>query len=124
MVYFVFLLFLVAARVLRNVKLDLEGYLLQFEEKQPELFLPPNRKKLYVENIDPKTTRNSLCNYIEVRAKMEVRDIQFGKNGSALVTFNEEPGIHMCVMHCGLKFKLPLILWADLYTKELDFNPS
>jgi hypothetical protein len=54
----------VAARVLKNVKLELEGYLLQLKEKQPELILPKDRKKLYVENLNPKTCKDSLMNYI------------------------------------------------------------
>lgn len=94
MVYFGVLLFLVAAQVLEHVKLELDGYLLQLKEKQPELILPRDRKKLYVENIDPKTTKDSLCNYIEVKARIEVCDVEFGENRNALVTFNEEPGTY------------------------------
>ena len=82
----------VAARVLRQGKLELDGYLLRLEEKQPELFLPLDRKKLYVENINPNTSKDSLWNYLEVRTKLDVSDIQFGDNGNAFVTFNEEPG--------------------------------
>ena len=82
-----------AARVLKNVKLELEGYLLQLKEMQPELILPKDRKKLYVENINPKTTKDSLMNYMEVRTGRGVCDVQFGDNGNALITFDEEPGI-------------------------------
>ena len=84
--------FSVAARVLKQDKLELDGYLLQLNEKQPELFLPLDRKKLYVENLNPNTTKDSLWNYMEVRTKLDVSEIQFGDNGNAFITFNEEPG--------------------------------
>ena len=82
-----------AARVLKNVKLQLEGYLLQLKEKQPELILPKDRKKLYVENLNPKTSKDSLTNYMEVRTRKDVCDVQRGDNGNALITFDEEPGM-------------------------------
>ncbi|XP_046849873.1 protein mono-ADP-ribosyltransferase PARP14-like isoform X2 [Xenia sp. Carnegie-2017] len=80
----------VAAEVLKREKLELEGYVLQLKEKPPKLYLPFDKKKLYVENIDPKTTEDSLSNYMELRAKVEVRDLQWGVNHNALVTFDEE----------------------------------
>ena len=83
----------VATRVLKNVKLELEGYQLQLKEKQPKLFLPKDRKRLYVENINPNTTKDSLMNYMEVRTHKEVCETQFGDNGNALLVFSEEPGI-------------------------------
>ena len=88
------LLFLVAAEVLKRVKLELEGYLLQLKEKQPELFLPLDKKKVYVENINAKITRDGLSNYMEITTDKEVCDIQFGDNRNALITFSEEPGIY------------------------------
>ena len=81
-----------AAQVLKNDKLELEGCLLQLKEKQPKLFLPKDRKRLYVENINPNTTKDSLMNYMEVRTHKEVCEMQFGNNGNALLTFSEEPG--------------------------------
>ena len=81
-----------AAHVLKQDKLELDGYLLQLREKQPELLLPPDRKKLYVENINPNTSKDSLWNYMEVTAKLAVSDIQFGDNKNALITYSEEPG--------------------------------
>jgi hypothetical protein len=89
-----FFFILVAAQVLKQDKLELDGYLLQLKEKQPELNLPRDRKKLYVENIPQKATEDSLSNYIEVRAKMTAREVQLGKNGNALITFDGEPGIY------------------------------
>ena len=65
------------------------------KEKQPEIFLPLDKKKLYVENLNPNTSKDSLSNYIEVTSELEVRDVQFGENRNALVTFSEEPGISM-----------------------------
>ena len=82
-----------AARVLDNDKLELDGYLLQLKEKQPELILPKDRKKLYVENIGPKTTKDSLMNYVEVKTERKVCDMEFGDYRNALITFDEEPGI-------------------------------
>ena len=87
------LLFPVASQVLKHDKLELEGYLLKLKEKQPEIFLPLDRKKLYVENLNPNTTEDSLSNYIEVTSKVEVCDVQFGENKNALITLSEEPGI-------------------------------
>ena len=89
------LIFSVASQVLKQDKLELEGYLLKFKEKQPEIFLPPDKKKLYVENLNPKTSNDSLSNYFEVISKVEVRDVQFGENRNALITFSEEPGINL-----------------------------
>ena len=88
-----------AARVLQNVKLELEGYLLKLKEKQPELILPKDRKKLYVQNLNPKTTKDSLTNYMEVRSSKEVCDVQFGDDRNALVIFDEEPGIAVPALH-------------------------
>ncbi len=86
------LLFLVAAKVvMANVKLKLDGYLLQLKEKQPELFLPLDKKKVYVENINAKITRDSLWNYMEITTD---RDVQFAENRNAPITFSEEPGIY------------------------------
>ena len=87
-----FTIILVAAEVLKREKLELEGYVLQLKEKPPKLYLPFDKKKLYVENIDPKTTEDSLSNYMELRAKAEVRDLQWGVNHNALVTFDQELG--------------------------------
>ena len=84
--------FLAAAQVLRRDELELEGYLLQLKEKQPELILPPDRKKLYVENINPITSEENLSNYIAVKTKQDEFDIQFTHNGNALITLKEEPG--------------------------------
>ncbi|XP_028392657.1 protein mono-ADP-ribosyltransferase PARP14-like [Dendronephthya gigantea] len=82
----------VASRVLEQAdKMKLDGYILQVEEKQPELFLPVDRKKIYVENLNPKTTEDSLRNYIELRAKADVCEIEFGENRNALLTFNITP---------------------------------
>ena len=91
------LLFSVASQVLNQDKLELEGYLLKIKEKQPEIFLPLDKKKLYVENLNPNTSKDSLENYIELTSKLEVLDVQFGENRNALVTFSEEPGINMQV---------------------------
>ena len=82
-----------ASRVLNQAdKMELEGYRLQVKEKQPELFLPKDRKKIYVENLDPRTTEDSLLNYIELRAKAEACGVEFGDNRNAVVTFDEVPG--------------------------------
>ena len=88
-------MFSVASQVLSQDKLELDGYLLKVKEKQPEIFLPLDKKKLYVENLNPNTSKDSLENYIELTSKLEVRDVQFGENRNALVTFSEEPGISM-----------------------------
>jgi hypothetical protein len=123
------LLLLVATQVLEHVKLELDGYQLQLKEKQPELILPRDRKKLYVENIDPTTTKDSLRNYIELKARIEVCDVKFGENGSSLLTFNEEPGTYesylMCAVHCDFKFRLTVIFdlgRQSFHTKQLRFN--
>ena len=102
------LLFLVASQVLKHDKLELEGYLLKLKEKQPEIFLPLNKKKLHVENLNPNTTEDSLSNYIEVLAtsKVEVRDVQFGENKNALITLSEEPGI------CKYESRLKLLVMS------------
>ena len=88
--------FSVATNVLKQNHLKLNGYRLQLKEQQPELFLPLDRKKLYIENIEPSTTKDGLSNYIEVVTKLDVSDLQFGTGGgnsrNALATFHEEPG--------------------------------
>jgi regulator of replication initiation timing len=82
----------VASRVLENGTLELEEYRLRLKEKLPELILPKDRKKLYVENIDSNTTTDSLTNYFEVKTGVEVCGIQDGSNRDALITFDGEPG--------------------------------
>lgn len=85
----ILILFSVASRVLQHDKLMLEGNLLKIVEK---LFLPFDKKQLYVENIDPKTSKDCLTNYIEVLTKKGVCNVQFGGDRNALIDLEEEPG--------------------------------
>ena len=82
-----------AAEVLKHKFQELDGYRLQLKEKEPELILPLDRKKLYVENIPSKTTKDGVQNYLEVVTKNVVLDVQFGDNNNALVTLEDETGI-------------------------------
>ena len=91
-----------AAEVLTRGKSEIDGYLLELKEKQPELILPRDRKKLYVENIDPKTTKDSLTNYMEARTRLDVCSVQFGDHKNAIVTFNEEPGMKVDCIKCRI----------------------
>ena len=95
-----------AAQVLERVGCELDGYLLRLKEKQPELILPKDRKKLYVENIDPKTTTDCLTSYMEARTKLDVCEVQFGENRNALIIFYEEPGMTNDVIKQNFYFSL------------------
>ena len=88
-----FLPFADAADVLNNNSLELKGSRSKVKEKQLELFLPPDRKKLYVENVNPKTTKDGLQYYLEAVTRKDVLDVQFGDNNNALATLDDEPGI-------------------------------
>ena len=84
---------LVAADVLKQDKLELEGYHLQLKEQPPELILPFDRKKLYLENIGPTTTKDSLRYYLEAITKSDVSDLKFGtgdnRNALAILMKNQ-----------------------------------
>ena len=60
--------------------------------KRPEVIFPTDKKKLFIENINPKTSEDSLTNYIEIITKQEVKKVTFGNNNDAMVTLNNEPG--------------------------------
>ncbi|XP_028392654.1 protein mono-ADP-ribosyltransferase PARP14-like [Dendronephthya gigantea] len=113
----------VASQVLlQKEKMELEGYRLQVKEKQPELFLPLDRKKIYVENLDPKTTEDGLLNYIELRAKTEACAVEFGDHRNAVVSFNDVPDINNVLQNnkklegAVLKFSNPPVCNSVLVT--------
>ena len=81
-----------AAEVLKREKLELDGYLLQLKEKQPKLHLPPDKMKLYIENIKPKTTKDSVSNYIELQTDEWVCELWFGDSQNAIVLFENTVG--------------------------------
>lgn len=82
----------VAAQVLTKQELKLSGYLLQLKTQQPELFLPQDKRKLFVENIDPKTSKDGLKFYMKAWTKVSVQDIWMGSNGKSIVVFDEDLG--------------------------------
>ena len=54
--------------------------------------LPLDPRKLYVEELNPKTSNDCLTLYMEKFSGVDVEDIQFGCNNNALVKFQSEPG--------------------------------
>ncbi|XP_046848016.1 protein mono-ADP-ribosyltransferase PARP14-like [Xenia sp. Carnegie-2017] len=80
----------VAARVLAKQKLELCGYLLQMKGEQPELYLSRDKRKLFVENIDPRTHKDGLTFYMEALTSVPVQDIWMGNEGKAIVFFHRD----------------------------------
>ena len=91
MVY-IFFYFIVAKNVLDKGKLEIDGYLLTMKPKRPEVIFPPDKKKMFIENINPKTSKDSLSNYIEIITKQEVKEMVLGNNNDAMATVDNESG--------------------------------
>ena len=54
--------------------------------------LPLDPRKLYVEELNPKTSKDCLQFYLEKFSGVDVENIQFGFNNNALATFESEAG--------------------------------
>ena len=55
--------------------------------------LPIDTMRLLVKGLSEKTTRDGLISYMEVISEFqEVSDVEFGEEGCALVTFEDEYG--------------------------------
>ena len=87
-----FSFFAVASNVLEKGNHEIDGYLLQLRAKKPNVTFPKDKKKLFIENLDPKTSKDNLTNYVEVITGLEVKDLVFGKDKNAMVTLDDEPG--------------------------------
>ena len=85
-------LFLVDYERLLNQAHRIDGQALVVELQEPEKELPLDPRKLYVEELNPKTSNDCLKFYLEKFSGVDVEDIQFGCNNNALVTFESEPG--------------------------------
>ena len=92
--------FLVDYERLLNQVHRIDGHLLVVELHEE---MPLDPRKLYVEELNPRTSNNCLKFYLEKLSGVEVEDIQFGCNNNALVTFQSEPGnIHSCKRCCSV----------------------
>ena len=92
--------FLVDYERLLNQVHRIDGHLLVVELHEE---MPLDPRKLYVEELNPRTSKNCLKFYLEKLSGVEVEDIQFGCNNNALVTFQSEPGnIHSCKRCCSV----------------------
>ena len=60
--------------------------------KKPKIVFPADKKKLFIENVNLKTTKDGLTNYVEVITGLNVQDLEFGSNKNAMVSLDEEPG--------------------------------
>ena len=59
-------------------------------EPHEEMQLDP--RKLYVDEVNPQTSKDNLTFYLENLSGVDVDDIQMGCNNNALVTFESEAG--------------------------------
>ena len=87
-----FFLFIVDYERLLNQGHRIDGHLLVVELQEPEEEMPLDPRKLYVEELNPKTSNDCLKFYLEKFSGVDVEDIQFGCNNNALVTFESELG--------------------------------
>ena len=85
-------LFLVDYERLLHLAHRIDGQALVVELQEPEEEMPLDPRKLYVEELNPKTSNDCLKFYLEKFSGVDVEDIQFGCNNNALVTFESEPG--------------------------------
>lgn len=72
--------------------MEISGYLLQLKAEIPELYLPKDRRKLFLENIDAKTTKDGLTFFMEAFAEASVMDVWMGNSGKAIVVFGKDLG--------------------------------
>ena len=84
--------YIVCLRVSKKGNHEIDGYLLRLKEKKPEMTFPKDKIKLFIEHLDPKTSKDSLTNYVELITGREVRDLAFENNKNAMVTLDTEPG--------------------------------
>ena len=87
-----FSFFAVASSVLEKGNLEIDGYLLQLRAKKPKVTFPKDKRKLFIENLDPKTTKDGLTNYVELITGLDVKDLVFGNDNNAMVILDDEPG--------------------------------
>lgn len=91
-VKFCFACFEGAQGVIRNSNLTLDNAELNVTLREPVKKLPFDTVRLLVTGLSEKTTRDGLLSYLEVVSGLEVSDIEFGVQGSTLVTFSKEYG--------------------------------
>ena len=63
---------------------------MKFQLGKPKVTFPPDKKRLYIKNIAPKTTEDGLTNYVEIITKNDVLDLVRGKNDDAMITMKDE----------------------------------
>ena len=101
--FYVCFIFLIDYERLLNQAHRIDGHLLVVELREAEEEMPLDPLKLYVEELNPKTSNDCLTFYLENVGGVEVEDIQFGCNNNALVTFESEPGnIRSFKKHCSV----------------------
>ena len=83
-------MFIVAKNVLEKRELRLDDNLLKVK---PVVTLPPDKKKLFVENIDYTITRSTLSHYVEQITQQNVVNVELGDDSNvAMVTLVDDQG--------------------------------
>ena len=77
----------------------------------PEKKAPLDPLKVHVQGLNEKTTKDSLCFYLEKFSSLDVIEVYMGCNNNAMAVFDAEPGkkyifvIYFCfLLFCGCSF--------------------
>ena len=65
---------------------------MQLKAKKPKVTFPKDKRKLLIENLNSKTTKDGLTNYVELITGLAVKNLVFGNDNNAMVILDDEPG--------------------------------
>ena len=77
-------------------------------KQPPKKKVPLDPRKVHVQELNEKTTKDSLWFYLEKFSTVYVTEVYMGSNNNALAVFDAEPGKKM---HIPYLFLFSLILW-------------
>jgi len=84
-----------AIEVILSKSHKFDGQILEVKRYIPPKYVPKYDNKVFLTNISPTTTKEGLENFLEAKSKVMPTEIIFGEaEGTALVTFENPPGIY------------------------------
>lgn len=77
-------------------------------KQPPKKKVPLDPRKVHVQELNEKTTKDSLWFYLEKFSTVDVTEVYMGSNNNAMAVFDAEPGKKI---HIPYLFLFSLILW-------------
>ena len=73
-------------------------------KQPPKKKVPLDPRKVHVQELNEKTTKDSLWLYLEKFSKVDVTEVYMGCNNNAMAVFDAEPGKKYIFVICFLLF--------------------